>query len=70
MKMHSVTSSNIAAVGHEGRHLRIQFHSGKTHEYEDVPPEIHEQMLKADSVGKFFHAHVRNGFASKEIKDE
>lgn len=74
MKMHPVTSSNLKAVGYdpETKTLRVQFSSGGSYDYPGVDPELHEQFLAADSVGKFFHSRIRgrNGVPSPKEKDD
>jgi len=70
MKMTNVESSNIAAVGYdeETKELRIEFNSGKTYSYQDVPKELATDLLYADSVGRYFHAHIRNaGFEYAQV---
>ncbi len=70
MEMIQVESSNIAAVGYneETKELHIEFNSGKTYSYQDVPKEIAVNLVKADSVGKYFHAHIRNaGYEYAEL---
>jgi len=70
MEMQKVESSNIAAVGFnmEDKKLYIAFNSGKTYSYTDVPYELYEGLLAADSVGQYFHANIRNaGFEYAEV---
>ncbi len=70
MEMTPVESSNIAAVGYneEDKELHIEFNSGKTYAYQDVPEDIAKGLVEAESVGKYFHANIRNGgFGYAEI---
>lgn len=69
MEMQKVKSSNIAEVGFETR-LRIKFTSGGIYEYHDVPEEICQNLLKADSIGKYFHAGIRNKYPFHKITPE
>jgi hypothetical protein len=59
--LHPVTSSNVAAVGHDPvfKELHVQFKDGKTYVFSDVSAEEHEALLKAKSVGSHLHAHIR-----------
>ena len=59
MKMIKVESSNIEAIGWENKQLNITFNSGSTYVYLDVPEKIFDDMLEAESVGKYFHANIR-----------
>jgi hypothetical protein len=69
MEMKPVTSSNIAAIGHDGNALHVQFKSGAgaTHKYIGVPPELHEAMLTAPSVGKFFHKNIKGQYPEEKV---
>ncbi len=65
-----VTSSNLRSVGYDdaSRKLAIEFRNGVIYEYTEVPPEIHAELMKAKSHGKYFHSHIRNaGFASIRV---
>lgn len=62
MKMHPVDSSMINAIGYDqaSRTLFITFGSGKTYEYADVPSEVFQDFLAADSKGQFFLAKIED----------
>ncbi len=48
--------------------LRATFRtSGKTYVYEDVPQEIYDSLLFADSIGAFFNTHIRDRFPFHEL---
>jgi hypothetical protein len=44
--------------------LEVEFHGGAVHQYDGVPPDLPEKMVKSDSVGRFFNQHVKNQFKS------
>lgn len=71
MDMKSVKSSSIKAIGHDPatNTLRVEFGSGATHDYEGVSAEKHAELIAAPSVGKHFHAHIRNAHANKRVDD-
>ena len=52
----------------EVRHtLRATFRdTGRTYVYEEVPQELYDRMLFADSIGAFFNRHIRDRFAFHE----
>jgi len=56
-----VDSSNIASVGYNDNTntLEIEFNSGHLYQYFDVPKNIYDELLIADSVGKYFHNHIK-----------
>jgi hypothetical protein len=63
--MPAVDSSVIRFLRYDPREraLQITFTSGKTYIYLDVPPEIHEGLLKADSQGEFFNEEIRDQYS-------
>jgi hypothetical protein len=70
MEMTPVTSSNVKRVGHDPatNKLRVEFHSGATWEYDDVPASHHAAMTDGDaSVGKYFHANVKSKFQGRQV---
>lgn len=54
-------SSQIAAVGHDPdtNTLAVQFRSGQTYHYHDVPEEKFHGLQKAESAGKYLNAHIK-----------
>jgi KTSC domain len=59
-KLIPVESSMIQAVGYdpETRILEVVFNSGQTYCYEDVPPEVHQELMAADSKGQYMRAAI------------
>lgn len=57
--MHQVLSSHIAAVGHDGDFLYVEFIDGKVARYNGVPPDVVQQLRDSPSVGKTFNELVR-----------
>jgi hypothetical protein len=55
-----VNSSLIKSVGYADGEMHIEFNSGKVFAYTGPKvPEHYQQMMAADSIGKYFGAHVR-----------
>ena len=51
----------------EAHRLRVTFVSGRRYSYDEVPPEIFEEMTRAFSKGSFFNRRVRDRYpASRE----
>lgn len=67
-------SSNIEAFGHENGRLTIRFKGGSTYDYDSVPAEVHADMSKhhdeGGSVGKWFHANIKNKFVGVKREGE
>lgn len=64
-----VESGNVKAVGYDplSRTLGVQFHSGSTYHYADVPPEKHASLMAADSVGSHLHKTIKGQHASTQV---
>ena len=62
-----VASSSIAAFGYDeaSRILEVEFPNGSVYRYFGVPASVYGAMKEAASVGMFFHAMIRNRFASQ-----
>ena len=57
----AVESSQIKSVGYdeESSTLEVEFKNGSVYEYADVPKDVYEGMMNADSVGRTFNATVK-----------
>lgn len=60
--MTPVQSSNIAAIGHDPINLTltVEFKSGARYLYQNVPTDLFDQMVKADSIGSAFHNLIKS----------
>ena len=69
MNRESVKSSNIASVGYDPEKsiLEVEFTNGGLYRYADVPAKVHEELVGADSVGKYFGSHVRNSYKAERV---
>ena len=64
-----VQSTALERVSYDdaARTLRATFRAtGRTYVYEDVPQVIYDRLLFADSMGKYFNAHVHGRFPFHE----
>lgn len=56
-----VASSNIRSIGLENGAMEIEFTDGRVYRYTGPKvPEHYEQLMKAESVGRYFAQHVRS----------
>ena len=69
MKRQEVDSSNIDAVGYDEttQTLEIEFRNG-VYQYEDVPEDVYEDLMGADSIGGFFHECIRDVYPCSRIE--
>lgn len=64
-----VESSSITSIGyHEaGRILELEFHSGAIYRYSDVPAATFGGLMRAQSKGRYFSAHVRGKYQFNRV---
>lgn len=43
--------------------LSVRFTNGKVRAYQQVPPELYEEMMVAESIGKFYNSEIKGKFA-------
>jgi hypothetical protein len=69
MERKAVESSNLASVGYDEHEeiLEIEFQHGGVYQYFDVPKKVYEELMNAESHGKYFSAHIRNEYHYKKI---
>lgn len=60
MEMIPVESSNLKAVGYNigESKLEIEFKSGAAYEYYDVPQYVYDELMAADSLGKYADQNI------------
>lgn len=71
---HELKSTNIKSVDYnkENKSLDVEFHSGGTYTYKDVPKSLFDRIRKVKSPGKFFHKHIKkdNKFEHNKLEKE
>jgi hypothetical protein len=60
--MKKVKSSAINSVGHRDDVLDIEFKSGRRFSYSDVPKRVYDELMDADSIGRYFNLNIRNHY--------
>ena len=67
--LHAVESSNISHVGHcaDSNCLYIRFNSG-LYRHEGVPADLHQQLMDAESKGKFYHQNIKGKFPATKVE--
>jgi len=70
-KRERVKSSVIASVGYDAnqRRLEVGFHNGRVYVYFEVPPSVYEELVMAESVGKFFNEQVKPHYEVELVED-
>jgi hypothetical protein len=70
MERDPVDSSNIASIGYDQSSgtVEIEFRSnGQIWQYYDVPEIIYNEFRIAESLGKAFHAMIKNQFKAARV---
>lgn len=64
-----VDSSVLASVLYRPRLrlLEVEFRSGHCHQYADVPQQLYDELLSAESKGACFNTKIRNCFPSRQL---
>ncbi len=60
-------SSNLRSASWEDGKLRIEFLRGGVYEYADVPRKTFDEMLAAESCGKYFIQNVKDVYQWKPV---
>jgi len=60
IEMIPVDSSMVDSVGYDEEHylLQVVFTSGRVYCYEDVPPEVFQGLMEAESKGQYMRAYI------------
>ena len=69
MNVTAVVSTTLATVGYDraGHILQLEFRSGAVYRYFGVPAEVHNGLLRASSIGRYFNREIREGFRHVHI---
>ena len=65
--MHNVKSSNVKALGHDGKNLIVDFLNGRAYRYLNVPESFLMDGLDAVSVGKWINTAIKPRFSAEAI---
>ena len=59
-----VNSTCIASIGYSATDcvLDVEFASGSVYRYFDVPPDVHADLVRAESIGAHFNRGIRSRF--------
>jgi len=62
-----VSSSDLKSVGYENGTLEIEFRNGGVYQYYNVPENTYLALITASSVGKYFHAYIKDRYRWQKI---
>ena len=69
MERKHVDSSNIESIGYdsESQTLEIEFLKGSIYQYFDVPQNVYEEMMVADSQGKYLAQNIKGVYRFSKV---
>lgn len=67
VNMVQVESSNVVAIGHDGNDLYVEYNSGHTYCYRNVPKQVYEALLAAPSKGSYMNENIKYSYDYKRI---
>jgi hypothetical protein len=72
MKRQQLESSNIADAGYDADSgaMEITFRNGRRYRYCDVPQNLFDEFMRADSAGRFFASMIRGSFESERADND
>jgi predicted RNase H-like HicB family nuclease len=65
-------SSAISEIGYarEGGELIVTFTTGKSYVYDNVPPDVFDQFMNAQSKGSYFNTAIRDYYSAREVNEK
>jgi hypothetical protein len=69
MARETVDSRAIKAVDYDpaGQRLKIELMNGRVYRYVDVPRDIYEALMAAESKGRFYNDYIRDAFVYERL---
>ena len=69
MERENVNSSNLASIGYnsENKTLEVEFKHGGIYQYLNVPEDIFNELMSAQSHGVYFSANIRNDYEFSKL---
>lgn len=62
MKRQPVSSSLVESLGYgpEKEVLEVELENGRVYQYRDVPESTYNELIEADSIGRYFSQYIRD----------
>jgi hypothetical protein len=66
--VHEVDSDAMTRIGYDqpNSRLYVEFNSGKTYAYDGVAYGLYQQLMAAESRGRFFGKNIRDNYTNYE----
>lgn len=64
MDMQPISSSNLDSAGYDEAEqiMEVSFLNGGTYRYYNVPKDVWEEFLVANTPGQYFYHHIRTSY--------
>ena len=65
-----VESSSLASVGYEPgtQRLEVEFRHGAVYAYSEVPQQVFDAFMTAESKGRFFNSEIRDRYECFKVR--
>lgn len=66
-----VESTDLVSIGYDAKErcLEIEFGAGRVYRYTDVPPDVHERFMRADSYGTYFNTFINGHYRYHRVDE-
>ena len=70
MDRQPVTSTSLRSAGYDAEKevLEVEFHHGSVYQYEGVPADVFEELMNAESKGRYFMDEIRDVYPTTRVK--
>jgi len=66
-----VKSSFIDSIGYKDGWMEVAYKDGKVYKYVGIPPDLHQSVMGAESIGRAFRANIlEGGFGVEKVQPE
>lgn len=70
MQRKPVDSTDLVAVGYDAatRTLEVEFKGNRVYHYLDVPPDVYDGLMRAESHGTYFYAYIITYYRYRRVQ--
>jgi hypothetical protein len=66
-----VKSSDVVSIGYDAKEqiLEIEFRGNRIYQYSEVPQDIYNHFMRADSYGNYFNTYINKHYKYRRVDD-